>query len=101
MRGSGWPDWPDTEIAELVTGLLPDEASADQVAAIVRAADGNPLYARELASTGGVGLPASITEAVLAKASGVTASARAFVDQVSVADGGMSHELLGRGRTAA
>ena len=83
-----------SEMAELVTGLLPDEASADQFAAIVRAADGNPLYARELASTGGVGLPASITEAVLAKASGVTASARALVDQVSVADGGMSHELL-------
>ena len=39
----------DAEVAELVTGLLPAGASAEQVAAVVRAADGNPLYAQELA----------------------------------------------------
>src|SRR5215475_6127539 len=85
----------DGEIAELVTGLLPaDAASEDRVAAMVGAADGNPLYARELAYAGPQALPTSITDAVLAKAAGLTAQARAVVDQVCVADGGMSHELL-------
>jgi class 3 adenylate cyclase/tetratricopeptide (TPR) repeat protein len=85
----------DGEIAELVTSLLPaDAASADRVAAVVAAVDGNPLYARELADAGPGALPASITDAVLAKAAGLTAQARVVVDQVCVADGGMSHELL-------
>ena len=85
----------DGEIAELVTGLLPaDAASADRVAAVVGAAGGNPLYARELAYAGPQALPASITDAVLAKAAGLTVQARAVVNQVCVADGGMSHELL-------
>ncbi len=85
----------DGEIAELVTGLLPaDAASEDRVEAVVGAADGNPLYARELAHAGPRALPASIADAVLAKAAGLTAQARAVVDQVCVADGGMSHELL-------
>ncbi len=85
----------DGEIAELVTGLLPSgTASADRVAAVVGAADGNPLYARELVHAGPQALPASITDAVLAKAAGLTAQARAVVDQICVADGGMSHELL-------
>ena len=85
----------DGEIAELVTGLLPaSAASADRVAAVVGAADGNPLYARELANAGPGALPASITDAVLARAAALTAQARAVVDQVCVADGGMSHEML-------
>ena len=85
----------DGEIAELVNGLLPaSAASADRVAAVVGAADGNPLYARELANAGPGALPASITDAVLARAAALTAQARAVVDQVCVADGGMSHEML-------
>ena len=85
----------DGEIAELVTGLLPaDAASEDRVEAVVGAADGNPLYARELAHAAPQALPASIADAVLAKAAGLTAQARAVVNQVCVADGGMSHELL-------
>ena len=84
----------DPEIAELVADLLPMTASADQLAAVVSASGGNPLYARELARAGPGELPASITDAVLAQASGVTAPVRAVIDQVSVADGGMSHELL-------
>jgi DNA-binding CsgD family transcriptional regulator len=85
----------DAEITELVTSQLPDGASADQVAAVVSAAEGNPLYAKELASAGPDEAPASIADAVLAKAAaGLTAAARALVDQVCVADGGMSHELL-------
>ena len=84
----------DAEIAELVTDLLPAGASADRVAAVVSAADGNPLYARELAGAGPDGPPASITDAVLARAAALPRPARAVVDQVCVADGGMSHELL-------
>ncbi|MBV9094295.1 MAG: AAA family ATPase [Streptosporangiaceae bacterium] len=84
---------PDSEIAELVTDLVPT-ASAEQVAAVAAAAEGNPLYARELASADPQQLPTSITDAVLAQAAGLTAQARAVVDQVCVADGGMSHELL-------
>jgi class 3 adenylate cyclase len=82
----------DTEIARLVAGAMPADAGADQVAMVVAAADGNPLYARELANSGGS--PASVTDAILARASTLTAAARTVVDQVSVADGGMSHELL-------
>lgn len=84
----------DAEVAELVTGLLPAGASAEQVAAVVRAADGNPLYAQELASTSQQRPPASIAGAVLAKASDITAAARAVVDQVCVADDGLAHEFL-------
>ena len=62
----------DSEIAELVTGVLPAGASADHVAAVVSAAEGNPLYARELASAGPDGPPASITDAVLARAAAVS-----------------------------
>ncbi len=84
----------DAEVSELVAGLLPDDASQDRVAALICAAEGNPLYARELASAGPEELPASIADAVLARAAGISAAARGVVDQVSVADGGMSHELL-------
>lgn len=84
----------DAEIAELVVGLLPDDASADELTAVVAAAAGNPLYARELASSGPAGPPASIADAVLARAGRLAASARMVVNQVCVADGGMSHELL-------
>lgn len=84
----------DAEIAELVAGLFPDGLSADQIAAVVSAAGGNPLYARELANAGPESPPASITEAVLTRAAALTGPARAVTDQVSAADGGMSHELL-------
>jgi class 3 adenylate cyclase/tetratricopeptide (TPR) repeat protein len=84
----------DAEIAGLVAGALPAGASPDHVTAVVAAAEGNPLYARELANVEPGRSPASITDAVLAKASALTAQARAVADQVSAADGGMSHELL-------
>jgi DNA-binding CsgD family transcriptional regulator/tetratricopeptide (TPR) repeat protein len=84
----------DNEIEQIVADVLPTGASADAKAAVVSAADGNPLYARELASAGPAAMPASITDAVLAKASGISDQARMVIDQVSVADGGMSHELL-------
>jgi DNA-binding CsgD family transcriptional regulator len=84
----------DAEVAELVTGLLPADASTDQVGDVVAAAEGNPLYAVELASAGPREAPASIADAVLAKAAGLPPPARAVVEQISVADGGMSHELL-------
>ena len=84
----------DADIAGLVAGLLPADATADQVAAVVAAAEGNPLYAHELATAGPGVPPASIADAVLTRAAGLGVSARAVVDQVCVADGGISHELL-------
>ena len=77
-----------------MAGALPTGTSADAKAAVISAADGNPLYAKELASAGPAAMPASITDAVLAKTSGISDQARVVIDQVSVADGGMSHELL-------
>jgi DNA-binding CsgD family transcriptional regulator len=82
------------EVAELVADQVPEGPGPDPVAAVVRAAEGNPLYALELAGSGARVPPASITEAVLAKAAGIAPAVRAVVDQVCVADGGMSHELL-------
>jgi DNA-binding CsgD family transcriptional regulator len=82
------------EIAELVAGLMPADTSEDAKAAVISAAEGIPLYARELATVGPASMPASITDAVLAKAAGVPPQAREVIDQVSVADGGMPHELL-------
>ncbi len=82
------------QIGEVVADLMPAYARADARAAVISAADGNPLYARELASAGPGAMPASITDAVLARAADLAPEARALIDQVSVADGGMSHELL-------
>jgi DNA-binding CsgD family transcriptional regulator len=84
----------DVEIAELVADLMPAGTGADRMAAVISAADGNPFYAMELASAGPGGPPASIADTMLARASGISPAARAVVDQVSIADGGMSHELL-------
>ena len=61
------------EVAALVAGEVPEGSGPGTVAAVVRAADGNPLYALELAGTGARVPPASITDAVLAKAAGVAA----------------------------
>jgi DNA-binding CsgD family transcriptional regulator len=80
------------QIGEVVADLMP--AGPDARAAVISAAEGNPLYARELASAGPGRMPASITDAVLARADAVDPPTRALIDQVSVADGGMSHELL-------
>jgi DNA-binding CsgD family transcriptional regulator len=84
----------DAEIAGLVAALQSGVASADRVAAVVAAADGNPLYARELAIADPGRPPALIADVVLARAAALTAAARAIVDQVCVTDSGMSHELL-------
>jgi DNA-binding CsgD family transcriptional regulator len=82
------------EVAKLVTGLVPPDGALERVAAVVKAADGNPLYALELARAGAAWPPPSITEAVLARAIGLPPSVRMVVDQVCVNDGRMSHELL-------
>jgi class 3 adenylate cyclase len=84
----------DAEITGLVAGVMPAGARPDQVSALIAAADGNPLFAKELADAAPGGPPASITDAVLAKASALSAQSRAVVEQVSVADGGMSGDLL-------
>ena len=82
------------EMAELVTGLMPPDGRPDQVAAVVKAAAGNPLYALELARAGTAQPPPSIAEAVLARAVDLAQPVRMVIDQVCVNDGGMSHELL-------
>jgi DNA-binding NarL/FixJ family response regulator len=84
----------DADIGEVVADLFPAGTSQETKAAVILAAGGNPLYARELASAGPTAMPTSVTDVILAKASGVAADTRVVVDQVSVADGGMSHELL-------
>jgi tetratricopeptide (TPR) repeat protein len=84
----------DAEVAQLVAGLLPAETSADELTAVVAVAAGNPLYAREVAISGTAVLPASISDAVLARAARLTAAAQAVIRQVCVADGGMSHDLV-------
>jgi DNA-binding CsgD family transcriptional regulator len=85
---------PDAAIAGLVARMLPPGAGAGHVAAVARAAEGNPLYARELAAAGPDALPPSISEAVLARVAGLSEEARAVVEQACVADGGLTHELL-------
>ncbi|MFJ5608463.1 helix-turn-helix transcriptional regulator [Streptomyces sp. NPDC093221] len=84
----------DAEVAELVTALLPADADAADVAAAVSAAEGNPLYAQELARAARPWPPASIAEVVLARVSCVDADVREVIDQISVTDDGMTHELL-------
>jgi DNA-binding CsgD family transcriptional regulator len=84
----------DAEIADVVADLLPDAASAGRLPAVIAAAEGNPLYARELARSDQEKTPASITAAVLARAAGLSPAARALVDQVCVAGGSLRHELL-------
>jgi DNA-binding CsgD family transcriptional regulator len=84
----------DAEIAGLVARMLPPGADSDHVAAVVRAAEGNPLYARELTAAGRHVLPPSISDAVLARAADLDDEARAVVEQVCVADGGLTHEVL-------
>jgi DNA-binding CsgD family transcriptional regulator len=84
----------DAEVAELVSALLPPGADRADVAAAVSAAEGNPLYAQELARSKRPWPPASIAEVVLARVSCVDTAVREVIDQISVTDGGMPHELL-------
>ena len=85
---------PDAEIAELVADLVPAAASAGKLPAVIAAAEGNPLYARELAAAGADQPPPSITAAVLAKTAGISPQARAVVEQACVAYGGLRHDVL-------
>jgi len=65
------------EIGEVVADLMPADASEDAKAAVIFAAEGIPLYARELATAGpAAAVPDSISDAVLAKAAGPTGSGR-------------------------
>jgi DNA-binding CsgD family transcriptional regulator len=84
----------DADIAALIAGVLPPGAAAETSSAVVSAAEGNPLYARELAAAGTAEVPASIADVARAKAAGLTEQARSVIEQVSVADGGLSHRLL-------
>jgi hypothetical protein len=61
---------------EIVADLMPASAGADRLAAVISAAAGNPLYARELAIGGTQALPASIADAVLASPSRISKASR-------------------------
>jgi DNA-binding CsgD family transcriptional regulator len=82
------------DVADLITGLMPSGTGADQIAAVVRAAEGNPFYAHELARAAPHWPPASIAEIVRASASRATAAAREVIDQACVTGGEVSHALL-------
>jgi DNA-binding CsgD family transcriptional regulator len=84
----------DAEITRVVADLVPATTNAQRLSAIIGAAEGNPLYARELAGAGSGQLPPSITAAVLARAEGVSPQARAVVEQVCVAHNGLRHDVL-------
>jgi DNA-binding CsgD family transcriptional regulator len=84
----------DAEIAEVVADLVPATAGAGKLPAIIAAAEGNPLYARELAAVGSDQPPPSITAAVLAKTAGLSPDARALIEQVCVAHGGLHHDVV-------
>jgi DNA-binding CsgD family transcriptional regulator/tetratricopeptide (TPR) repeat protein len=84
----------DAEIAKVVADLVPATTNAERLSAVIGAAEGNPLYARELAGTGSGQLPPSITAAVLARREGISPQARAVVEQVCVAHGGLRHDVL-------
>ncbi|MBY8881339.1 helix-turn-helix transcriptional regulator [Actinacidiphila acidipaludis] len=84
----------DAELTELVRGQLPAGARDEDVAAAVAAAEGNPLYAQELVRAGRHWPPVSIAEVVLARVGCVPRQVREVLDQMSVTDGGMSHDLL-------
>ena len=84
----------DADITQVVANLLPASAGAERLSAVIAAAEGNPLYARELARSGPDGLPASVTAAVLSRVAPLSRAARALVEQVCVADGSLRHDVL-------
>ncbi len=84
----------DAEIAEVVADLLPGPADARRMAAVIEGAEGNPLYARELARTDGTGPPASLAAVTLARAGSLSPTAQAVLKLICVADGGLDHGLL-------
>jgi DNA-binding CsgD family transcriptional regulator len=77
-----------------ISALLPPGLNTEVSLAVIAAAEGNPLYARELASAGTAEVPASIADVARAKAGELSEQARTVVEQLSVADGGMSHPVL-------
>jgi DNA-binding CsgD family transcriptional regulator/tetratricopeptide (TPR) repeat protein len=85
---------PAADIAEVVADLLPASTGAERLSAVIAAAEGNPLYARELARSGPDRPPASVTAAVLSRVATLSRTARALVDQICVADGSLRHDLL-------
>jgi DNA-binding CsgD family transcriptional regulator/tetratricopeptide (TPR) repeat protein len=84
----------DAEIVDVVAGLLPVTADGGRLSAVIAAAEGNPLHARKLARSDQDTPPASITAEVLARAAGISPTARTVVDQVCVAGGYLRHDLL-------
>ncbi len=64
------------------------------LAEVLALTGGNPLFVTEVLSGGTVGVPASIQDAVLARAAKLPASARRLVDLVSVIPGGADRDVV-------
>ncbi len=88
------PRLSDDDIGMLVTPLLPAESGPDLRTAIVGAADGVPLYARELALSSPHWPPPSLQEAIGARMRMMPPDALAVVYQVAIAVGALPHSLL-------
>ncbi|MEP9386551.1 AAA family ATPase [Mesorhizobium sp. KR9-304] len=85
-------DIPANNVARIDVPLLTEEAVADlaraamlDAAAIYRLTAGNAFYVTELIRAAGAGaLPASVNDAVLARADRLSAAARSLLDAVSI-----------------
>ncbi|HET7450874.1 MAG TPA: LuxR C-terminal-related transcriptional regulator [Gaiellaceae bacterium] len=63
---------------------------------LYRATRGNAFYVTEVLAAPGWSVPLSVTDAVLARVSRLSADARALIDLVSIAPGGLEPELAER-----
>jgi DNA-binding CsgD family transcriptional regulator len=84
----------DTDIAALVSPLLPDDAAPTLAPAIIGAAGGVPLYARELALSTPHWPPPSLAEAILARVRLTPPDVLTVVYQVAISVGPLPHTLL-------
>lgn len=68
--------------------------SIDEHSDLYEATGGNPFYVSELLAARGEGVPATISDAVLARTSGLDAETRDLLDLLSVIPGRMTHDFL-------
>jgi len=83
-------------LAPLSVGGIAELGGCDQRRAreILRVTDGNPFFVHELLSSAGHGVPATVTDAILAKAARLSDDARLLLNLVSVAPGKCELSIL-------
>jgi ATP/maltotriose-dependent transcriptional regulator MalT len=84
---------PDDDVQRLI-GVVSDRRRADEVAEIVRLAQGNPFIAQELTASDAAGVPESLADAVLVQLAGLDQPLRGVLDQLSVCERPVPHDLL-------